>query len=60
MSMVGNSWIHKSKYNEDDDSERGRKDGGNSKKKARSKSRTRSIFGRRPATSAGAAATSTS
>lgn len=35
MSMVGQSWIHKSKYNEDD-----KKD-----KKARSKSRTRNLFG---------------
>lgn len=36
MSMVGNSWIHKSKYNDD----------ALSKNKARSKSRTRGIFGR--------------
>ncbi|KAG6283855.1 hypothetical protein E4U48_004964 [Claviceps purpurea] len=35
MSMVGNSWIHKSKYNDTE------KD----KKKARSKSRTRTMFG---------------
>ncbi|TDZ12747.1 Protein DSF2 [Colletotrichum spinosum] len=35
MNMVGNSWIHKSKYNEED------KDG----KKPRSKSRTRTMFG---------------
>ncbi|GJN77764.1 hypothetical protein PLIIFM63780_001257 [Purpureocillium lilacinum] len=38
MSMVGNSWIHKSKYNDD-----GAKD--KAKKKARSKSRTRTMFG---------------
>ncbi|KAK7426183.1 hypothetical protein QQZ08_007350 [Neonectria magnoliae] len=42
MSMVGNSWIHKSKYNEDD-ADTGKKD----KKKARSKSRTRTMFGRK-------------
>jgi hypothetical protein len=47
MSMVGNSWIHKAKYDSDD------KDSG--KKKSRSKSRTRSIFGRRPQTSASTA-----
>ncbi|KAF6842890.1 cell cycle inhibitor [Colletotrichum musicola] len=35
MNMVGNSWIHKAKYNDDD------KDA----KKARSKSRTRHMFG---------------
>ncbi|KAF7555405.1 hypothetical protein G7Z17_g2181 [Cylindrodendrum hubeiense] len=40
MSMVGNSWIHKAKYNEDD-SDAAKKD----KKKARSKSRTRTMFG---------------
>lgn len=48
MSMVGNSWIHKAKYNEVDEKD-------SSKKKARSKSRTRSIFGRRPPTSSGTA-----
>ncbi|KAH6898420.1 hypothetical protein B0T10DRAFT_578117 [Thelonectria olida] len=37
MSMVGNSWIHKAKYNEDDADSK--------KKKARSKSRTRTMFG---------------
>lgn len=36
MSMVGNSWIHKSKYNQDDKS---------SKDKNRPKSRTRNLFG---------------
>ncbi|TID04910.1 Protein DSF2 [Colletotrichum higginsianum] len=35
MNMVGNSWIHKSKYNEED----------SSTKKPRSKSRTRTMFG---------------
>ncbi|KAK0392796.1 hypothetical protein NLU13_2291 [Sarocladium strictum] len=40
MSMVGNSWIHKAKYNDDEEK--------NGKKKARSKSRTRSIFARKP------------
>ncbi|TQN74125.1 Protein DSF2 [Colletotrichum shisoi] len=35
MNMVGNSWIHKSKYNEED----------SSSKKPRSKSRTRTMFG---------------
>ncbi|KAI5466249.1 hypothetical protein BGZ63DRAFT_348686 [Mariannaea sp. PMI_226] len=40
MSMVGNSWIHKAKYN-DDETDSSKKD----KKKARSKSRTRTMFG---------------
>ncbi|KAF5023909.1 hypothetical protein F66182_4031 [Fusarium sp. NRRL 66182] len=40
MSMVGNSWIHKAKYDEEDESAP-KKD----KKKARSKSRTRTMFG---------------
>ncbi|KAK2606167.1 hypothetical protein QQS21_003450 [Conoideocrella luteorostrata] len=40
MSMVGNSWIHKAKYN-DDEKASANKD----KKKARSKSRTRTMFG---------------
>lgn len=39
MSMVGNSWIHKAKY--DDNESAPKKD----KKKARSKSRTRTMFG---------------
>ncbi|CAM1506662.1 Fc.00g063030.m01.CDS01 [Cosmosporella sp. VM-42] len=42
MSMVGNSWIHKSKYNEDEP-DSPKKD----KKKARSKSRTRAMFSKR-------------
>ncbi|KAH7162893.1 hypothetical protein B0J13DRAFT_23123 [Dactylonectria estremocensis] len=46
MSMVGNSWIHKAKYNEDE-SDAARKD----KKKARSKSRTRTMFGLKKAES---------
>ncbi|KFA66506.1 hypothetical protein S40285_00719 [Stachybotrys chlorohalonatus IBT 40285] len=40
MSMVGNSWIHKAKYDDDDDDDKD-----SSKKKNRSKSRTRTIFG---------------
>ncbi|GAB0138017.1 hypothetical protein EsDP_00006264 [Epichloe bromicola] len=40
MSMVGNSWIHKAKYNDDEKASPGK-----SKKKARSKSRTRNMFG---------------
>ncbi|RDA94116.1 hypothetical protein CP533_6606 [Ophiocordyceps camponoti-saundersi (nom. inval.)] len=42
MSMVGNSWIHKAKYNDDGD-DASPKD--KSKNKARSKSRTRAMFG---------------
>ncbi|PFH60774.1 hypothetical protein XA68_10339 [Ophiocordyceps unilateralis] len=42
MSMVGNSWIHKAKYNDDGD-DASPKD--RSKNKARSKSRTRAMFG---------------
>jgi len=38
MGMVGNSWIHKSKYNDDRDAD-------SKEKKSRSKSRTRNIFG---------------
>ncbi|CCT62561.1 related to DSF2 Deletion Suppressor of mptFive/pufFive mutation [Fusarium fujikuroi] len=41
MSMVGNSWIHKAKYDDDGESTASKKD----KKKARSKSRTRNMFG---------------
>ncbi|KAF4981080.1 hypothetical protein FZEAL_3056 [Fusarium zealandicum] len=41
MSMVGNSWIHKAKYDEDESATAAKKD----KKKARSKSRTRTMFG---------------
>jgi len=41
MSMVGNSWIHKPKYMDDDVTTSPKKD----KKKARSKSRTRTMFG---------------
>ncbi|KHN96484.1 Tetratricopeptide-like helical [Metarhizium album ARSEF 1941] len=40
MSMVGNSWIHKAKYN-DDDQPSPSKD----RRKTRSKSRTRTMFG---------------
>ncbi|MCJ1444181.1 MAG: hypothetical protein MMC23_004682 [Stictis urceolatum] len=52
MSMVGNSWIYKSKYDEPEDKERQgrstRTDDGKKEKK-RDKSRTRSIFGRKRA-----------
>ncbi|KAG6034379.1 hypothetical protein E4U41_006556 [Claviceps citrina] len=41
MSMVGNSWIHKSKYNEAPKASSAEK----GKKKTRSKSRTRTMFG---------------
>ncbi|KAF4998458.1 hypothetical protein FGRMN_3147 [Fusarium graminum] len=41
MSMVGNSWIHKAKYDDDGEGTTLKKD----KKKARSKSRTRTMFG---------------
>ncbi|KAL1977122.1 hypothetical protein VTN31DRAFT_3404 [Thermomyces dupontii] len=48
ISMVGNSWIYKDKYMSDDESNppRGRQTT-TPEKKPRSKSRTRSIFGRR-------------
>ncbi|KAL1883877.1 hypothetical protein VTK73DRAFT_7665 [Phialemonium thermophilum] len=47
MSMVGNSWIHKAKYNVDND----RKNENKSEKKSRSKSRTRkNIFGLKSST----------
>ncbi|PHH92332.1 hypothetical protein CDD83_7820 [Cordyceps sp. RAO-2017] len=46
MSMVGNSWIHKSKYNEDANDASPKE---KSKRKARSKSRTRTMFGLKPA-----------
>ncbi|KAG6002642.1 hypothetical protein E4U43_001087 [Claviceps pusilla] len=41
MSMVGNSWIHKAKYNDTEKASATEK----GKKKARSKSRTRTMFG---------------
>ncbi|KAJ5565698.1 hypothetical protein N7535_007336 [Penicillium sp. DV-2018c] len=49
MSMVGNSWIYKDKYNESEASSRsrGRNVSGEKGKKPRSKSRTRSIFQRK-------------
>lgn len=40
MSMIGNSWIHKAKYNDG-----GKADTDKDEKKKRSKSRTRAIFG---------------
>ncbi|KAM4054998.1 cell cycle inhibitor Nif1 [Hirsutella rhossiliensis] len=45
MSMVGNSWIHKSKYNEGDNGSSPKE---KNRKKARSKSRTRAMFGLKP------------
>ncbi|OQE38706.1 hypothetical protein PENCOP_c008G04464 [Penicillium coprophilum] len=49
MSMVGNSWIYKDKYNETETPprSRGRNASGEKDKKPRSKSRTRSIFQRK-------------
>jgi len=52
VSMVGNSWIYKDKYNDNDDRNdrktRSRKSSTNEdKEKRRSKSKTRSIFGRK-------------
>ncbi|ROT37260.1 hypothetical protein SODALDRAFT_279633 [Sodiomyces alkalinus F11] len=41
MNMVGNSWIHKAKYKDDEG------DAPKAVKKSRSKSRTRSIFGKK-------------
>jgi hypothetical protein len=56
VSMIGNSWIHKDKYNDDDDrasqrSGRSKEDREDKKARARSKSRTRSIFMRKRAVS---------
>ncbi|KAH8700684.1 hypothetical protein BGW36DRAFT_291743 [Talaromyces proteolyticus] len=55
MSMVGNSWIYKDKYMADDDDSRQSRhsrsrQSGMSEKNPRSKSRTRSIFGRKKST----------
>ncbi|CAG8898752.1 unnamed protein product [Penicillium egyptiacum] len=48
MSMVGNSWIYKDKYNEVESTGRSRgRNAGEKDKKPRSKSRTRSIFQRK-------------
>ncbi|GFP52413.1 hypothetical protein ACSS6W_003524 [Trichoderma asperelloides] len=44
MSMVGNSWIHKAKYMDDEDAPDIPK-----KARARSKSRSRAMFGKKPA-----------
>ncbi|EHK40987.1 hypothetical protein TRIATDRAFT_28657 [Trichoderma atroviride IMI 206040] len=44
MSMVGNSWIHKAKYQDDEDTPDIPK-----KARARSKSRSRAMFGKKPA-----------
>ncbi|KAL7819617.1 hypothetical protein V8C26DRAFT_21975 [Trichoderma gracile] len=45
MSMVGNSWIHKAKYMDDDDAP----EIPPKKSRARSKSRSRAMFGKKPA-----------
>ncbi|TFB05955.1 Protein DSF2 [Trichoderma ghanense] len=45
MSMVGNSWIHKSKYMDDEDAP----EIPPKKSRARSKSRSRAMFGKKPA-----------
>ncbi|OCT48214.1 putative cell cycle inhibitor Nif1 [Cladophialophora carrionii] len=51
VSMVGNSWIYKAKYNDsDDEGERARSAGKTSSPKPRSKSKSRGIFGRKKAT----------
>ncbi|KAH6606471.1 hypothetical protein Trco_005624 [Trichoderma cornu-damae] len=47
MSMVGNSWIHKAKYMDDEDVPELPAD--KKKTRARSKSRTRAMFGKKPA-----------
>ncbi|KAM0256795.1 hypothetical protein ACHAQJ_004747 [Trichoderma viride] len=47
MSMVGNSWIHKSKYMDDEDAPELPAD--KKKARARSKSRSRAMFGKKPA-----------
>ncbi|KAK8203817.1 hypothetical protein IWZ01DRAFT_96137 [Phyllosticta capitalensis] len=49
VSVAGNSWIHKDKYKDDDDasSVRGRPARKDGEKKARDKSRTRTIFSRK-------------
>lgn len=62
ISMVGNSWIHKEKYNTDDNSTtsdersvrsgRSTKKDPNADKKPRDKSRTRTIFGRKKSSAA--------
>ncbi|KAL7792992.1 hypothetical protein V8C37DRAFT_117649 [Trichoderma ceciliae] len=47
MSMVGNSWIHKAKYIDDEDAPETPAD--KKKNRARSKSRSRAMFGKKPA-----------
>ncbi|EHK15762.1 uncharacterized protein TRIVIDRAFT_38220 [Trichoderma virens Gv29-8] len=46
MSMVGNSWIHKAKYMDDEDAPELPAD--KKKTRARSKSRSRAMFGKKP------------
>ncbi|KAL2397053.1 hypothetical protein ABEF95_014706 [Exophiala dermatitidis] len=53
VSMIGNSWIHKEKYNDTDDSvSRSRSSKKNNSEKPRSKSKSRGIFGRKKSTTA--------
>lgn len=47
ISMVGNSWIYKSKYQDGPPAEEKKDEKKDDKKKPRDKSRTRSIFGRK-------------
>ncbi|KIW62476.1 hypothetical protein PV04_10649 [Phialophora macrospora] len=48
VSMIGNSWIYKDKYNDsDDEGDRARSSGKTSSPKPRSKSKSRGIFGRK-------------
>ncbi|MCJ1287354.1 hypothetical protein MMC26_006703 [Xylographa opegraphella] len=48
MSMVGNSWIYKTKYADDSNDRSGRAANSNpTEKKSRDKSRTRTLFGRK-------------
>jgi TPR repeat protein len=58
ISMIGNSWIYKAKYNEDEDETkmssetgRGRSSTDKDEKKSRNKSRSRAMFGRKHANS---------
>ncbi|KAH0833672.1 putative cell cycle inhibitor Nif1 [Fonsecaea pedrosoi] len=53
VSMVGNSWIHKDKYNDSDEENdsRSRSSRKTSSEKPRSKSKSRGIFGRKKTTS---------
>lgn len=46
MSMVGNSWIHKAKYMDDEDAP-SKPSAEDKKSRARSKSRSRAMFGKK-------------